>query len=64
VAGTVIESNATQVTREYDADRRAGGIIEATAELGDGTGLTWVAYMGLDRIFYFTPSAPPFEETL
>jgi hypothetical protein len=64
VAGTVIESNATQVTREYDADRRAGGIIKAAAELGDSTGLTWVAYMGLDRIFYFAPSAPPFEETL
>ena len=64
VAGTVIESNATQVTREYDADRRAGGIIKAAAELGDSTGLTWNAYMGLNRIFYFTPSAPPFEETL
>ena len=64
VAGTVIESNATQVTREYDADRRAGGIIKAAAELGDNTGLTWNAYMGLDRIFYFQPSAPPFEETL
>ena len=64
VAGSVIEANATQVTREYDADRRAGGIIKAAAELGDSTGLTWNAYMGLDRIFYFTPSAPPFEETL
>ena len=64
VAGTRIEANATQVTREYDADRRAGGIIKAAAELGDSTGLTWVAYMGLDRIFYFEASAPPFEETL
>lgn len=64
VANTIIESNATQVTREFDADRRAGGIIEAAAELGDSTGLTWNAYMGLDRIFYFQPSAPPFEETL
>ena len=64
VAGTIIEANATQVTREYDADRRADGIIKAAAELGDSTGLTWNAYMGLDRIFYFTPSAPPFEETL
>ena len=64
VANSIIESNATQVTREYDADRRAGGIIKAAAELGDSTGLTWNAYMGLDRIFYFTPSAPPFEETL
>jgi len=64
VAETIIESNATQVTREYDADRRAGGIIKAAAELGDSTGLTWNAYMGLDRIFYFQPSAPPFEETL
>ena len=64
VAGTQIQSNGTQVTREYDADRRAGGIIKAAAELGDSTGLTWVAYMGLDRVFYFEPSAPPFEETL
>jgi hypothetical protein len=64
VAGTVIESNATQVTREYDADRRADGIIKAAAELGDSTGLIWNAYMGLDRIFYFESSAPPFEETL
>ena len=64
VAGTIIESNGTQVTREYDADRRAGGIIKAVAELGDSTGLTWVAYMGLNRTFYFQPSAPPFEETL
>ena len=64
VADTRIASNATQVTREYDADRRAGGIIKAVAELGDSTGLTWVAYMGLNRIFYFQPSAPPFEETL
>ena len=64
VDSTVIESNATQVTQEFDADRRAGGIIKASAELGDSTGLTWVAYMGLDRIFYFQPSAPPFEETL
>lgn len=64
VANTIIEANATQVTREYDADRRAGGIIKAAAELGDSTGLTWNAYMGLDRIFYFKPSAPPFEETL
>ena len=64
VSRTVIEANATQVTREYDADRRADGIIKAAAELGDNTGLTWNAYMGLDRIFYFRPSAPPFEETL
>ena len=64
VASTVITTNGTQITQEYDADRRAGGIIKAAADLGDGTGLTWVAYMGLDRVFYFDASAPPFEETL
>lgn len=64
VLSTQIEANGTQVAQEYDADRRAGEIIKSIAELGDATGLTWVAYMGLNRTLYFQPSAPPFEEIL
>ena len=59
---TSIGANATQVAQEYDADRRAGGIIKSIADLGDSGGSPWIAGVGLDREFYFKAGAPPTEE--
>lgn len=61
IASSDIGSNATQVAQEYDADRRAGGIIKSIADLGDVNGNVWIAGVGLDREFYFKPAAPPTE---
>jgi len=61
IESTQIEANATQVAQEYDADRRAGGIIKSIADLGDARGNAWIAGVGLDREFYFKVGAPPTE---
>jgi hypothetical protein len=63
IKSTNIGANATQVAQEYDADRRAGGIIKSIADLGDVNGNVWIAGVGLDREFYFKPGAPPTEIT-
>ena len=63
INSTDIGANATQVAQEYDADRRAGGIIKSIADLGDVNGNVWIAGVGLDREFYFKPGAPPTETT-
>jgi hypothetical protein len=61
IKSTDIGANATQVAQEYDADRRAGGIIKSIADLGDINGNVWIAGVGLDREFYFRSAAPPTE---
>ena len=63
IKSTQIGANATQVAQEYDADRRAGGIIKSIADLGDVNGNVWIAGVGLDREFYFKAAAPPTETT-
>jgi len=62
ILSTDIGPNATQVAQEYDADRRAGGIIKSIADLGDSSRNVWIAGVGLDREFYFKAGAPPTEE--
>lgn len=56
-----IETNATIVGREYDADRRGGAIIKDVARLGDSNSGRWVAYMTDGRTFVFEKAAPPFN---
>ena len=61
VLSTQIETNATSVSKEYDADRRGGDIIKDIARLGDDQGNRWIAYMDDDRKIVFKEAAPPDE---
>lgn len=63
ISSTAIESNATPVAQEYDADRRGGGIIKSIADLGDSSGNIFIAGVGLNREFYYRRAAPPTEIT-
>ncbi len=63
VLSTQIETNATSVSREYDADRRGGDIVRDIARLGDSSDNRWVVYMDDGRVFKMEPAAPPTETT-
>jgi hypothetical protein len=58
VASSTIQANATPVTRELDADRRAGEMIESICDLGDSNFLLYVAGMEAGRKFYYRQAAP------
>jgi len=59
VLSTQIETNATSVSKEYDADRRGGDIVKDIARLGDATNSRWVVYMDNDRKFVYDEASPP-----
>lgn len=57
-----VQTNATSVSKEYDADRRGGDIVRDIARLGDASNNRWIAYMDMDRTFKFEPAKPPVRE--
>jgi len=56
IESTDIRTNVTQVTQEFDADRRAKDILESIAALGDVSYLPWVVGVGPGREFYYRPA--------
>ena len=56
-----IQTNATSVGKEYDADRRGGAIVKDIGKLGDSNNQRWLAYMTDNREFVFDKAAPPFD---
>jgi len=61
VSAAEYESNATSVSKEYDADRRGGDIIRDIGRLGDRDNNRWIAKMTAGRKFVFTFASPPTE---
>jgi hypothetical protein len=59
VSSTKYDPNNTQVTREYDQDRKALDIIESIVSLGDANGYSWVYGMEAGRTFYYRAASPP-----
>ena len=57
VTGAVIEDNLSQITQEYDADRKPTSILTGIASLGDGSFNPWVAGVGANREFYYRQGA-------
>jgi len=53
-----VDANSTQVTKEYDADRRADNIIRGIASLGDQNNRRWIAYMLDNLTFYYSQAKP------
>lgn len=53
-----LSSNSTQVTKEYDADRRADDIIRGIASLGDSNNRRWIAYMLNNLTLYYAQAKP------
>ena len=58
-------TNATPVTKEYDADRRALDTIQGITSLGDSQSRLWVAYMTDDQKFIYKQGKPtiPLSQT-
>lgn len=61
VFATELVTNATSVSKEYDADRRGGDIIRDLARLGNSAGNRWIAYMKENRTLVFEEAQPPQE---
>ena len=58
-----VRTNSTSISKEYDADRRGGDIIQDIARVGDSAGNRWLAYMDDSREFVFEEAAPPDDPT-
>lgn len=54
-----IDANATIVTKEYDADRRAWDLIASMCDIGGQNGELFIAYLNEERNFIYTEAAPP-----
>jgi hypothetical protein len=59
IADQTIRTNATSVSKEYDADRRGGDILKDIARLGDQNNNRWIVYMTDDREVIFEEAQPP-----
>ena len=59
VATSVINGNATSVSKVYNVARKAGDIIADIARLGDPSGNRWLPYMYTNRTFTYGPAVPP-----
>lgn len=59
VASSKIEGNASVVTKEYDADRKAGDILQSIADLGNSQFRIFIVGMEEDRNFYYKEAQPP-----
>ena len=57
INSTYIETNLTQVTQEYDADRNPTSILDGIASLGDSNNNVWVVGMEANRAFYYRQGA-------
>jgi len=58
VASYKVDPNSTQVTKEYDADRRALDIILGVTSLGDSHDRRWIVKMDAGRIFRYKQGKP------
>jgi len=61
IKSTVISANATRVSKEYDADRRGGKVLQDIARLGDQNNNRWIVYMTNDRKIVFEEAQTPKE---
>lgn len=59
VAVTDIKTNAVQVSKEYDADRRGGDIVKDIARIGDASANRYTVYMTNGRKLIYEQAAPP-----
>lgn len=57
VQSSYIESNSTQIDREFDTDRKPGEIMQSVAALGDGGFKKWLVGMRFNREFYYKQAA-------
>jgi hypothetical protein len=59
ITSTLISANGTSVTKVYDTDRGAGGIIADIARLGDWEGYRWLVRMIPGRILVYKQAKKP-----
>jgi hypothetical protein len=59
VRDTSLDTNATQVSKEYNADRKGGDIVESIVGLGDPYYNRWIAYITNQRTFIYKAAATP-----
>ena len=60
IANWLLSPNGTAVTKVYDTDRSAGGIIADIARLGDWDGTRWLVRMLPGRQLVYKQAKPPF----
>lgn len=58
ISGYRLDTNATSVTKEYDADRRALDIIRGIINLGDSQDRRWVGFVTDNREFILRQAKP------
>lgn len=55
-------ANASVISREFDADRKASDIVQSIADVGNAEYRIFIVGMEEDRHFYYKESAPPVRE--
>jgi hypothetical protein len=59
IASALISANGTSVTKVFDSDRSAGGIVADIARLGDWEGYRWLVRMIPGRILVYKQAKKP-----
>ena len=59
IASTSIRANSTSVTKVYNVDRDAGGIVLDVARLGDSLYYRWLVRVISNRLLTYSPAASP-----
>ena len=59
INNSFLSANASLITREYDADRRAWDIISSICDIGNVSGDIFIAYFDENRNFIYNVAAPP-----
>jgi len=58
-----LSPNSTQVTKEYDSDRRADDTIRGIASLGDQHSQKWIVYMSENLTFHYVLAKPAIPQS-
>lgn len=59
IRSSTVDTNTTQVPREYDTDRMAKSILQNIAQVGDGAYHKWVIGVSGNRDFYYKQAQRP-----